>query len=488
MIAPTRAEFRALAAGGRLVPVQREVRADHETPVSAFRKIDDGAHAFLLESVERDERWGRLSLIGSRPALVFVARGGRCELHVGGRAHPCERPPAVELADLLARRQAVALPGLPRFCGGAVGYLGPGAARWFERLPADPREDPGLPDAVFLFTDVVGVFDHLAHTFRVVTHARGGDDPDAAWEAAVARLEAEVGRLALAAAWPAPAGGEAPETPASSWPQEGFLAAAARARDHLRAGDVLQITLSQPLSVPVRRPAFEAYRALRVTGPSPCMYFLRLGDLCLAGAAPGTLVRRTGDLVEVHPLTGTRPRGRTTDEDQRLEEELRAGEAERAGHVTLVDLGRSDVGRVAQFGTVETREWMVVERHSGVMQLASTIRGRARPDAGPLDLARACLPASDASGVPRRRALELIQELEPVRRGISGGAVGYFDLRGDCDLCSASRTLAYSGGRAHWSATAMIAGDVEPETAWQEARSQERPLWLAVQQAERGGP
>jgi anthranilate synthase component I len=486
MIVPTRSEFATLARSGKLVPVYREVFADHDTPVSAFRKVDDGPYSFLLESVEGGEKWGRFSLLGSRPSKVFVARGERCELHEGGRVTPLQRHPLEELDDLLRAHQAVALPGLPRFCGGAVGYFGYDVVRWFERLPERSRDDLGLPDAVFLFGDVVSVFDNLTHTLKVVTHARGGSDPGSAYDAAVARIDAEVARLQRALPWSeAAAAGAAPE-PDSSVQRDAFLRGVETAQEHIRAGDIFQVVLSHRMSAAVSRPAFEAYRALRVTNPSPYMYYLKLGDLALAGSSPEVLVRRTDSAVEVRPIAGTRPRGRTADEDRSLEDELKASEKERAEHLMLVDLGRNDVGRVAEFGTVETNEYMTVERYSQVMHLVSNVRGRVRGEVRPLDIVRACFPAGTVSGAPKVRAMEIIEELEPVRRGVYAGAVGHFDYHGNLDLCIAIRTLVYTPGRAHWGAGAGIVADSEPEREWEETLSKGRALWLAVERAERG--
>ncbi len=488
MIVPSLSEFRALAKGGRLVPVYREVFADHDTPVSAFRKIDDGPYGFLLESVEGGEKWGRYSILGSRPSLVFVARGDRCEVIRDGATTPLARHPLVELGELLQQHQAVALPGLPKFCGGAVGYLGYDTVRWYERIPAGDKEDVGLPDAVFLFGDVVSVFDNLTHTLKVVTHARGGGDPDAAWHAAVGRIEGEVTRLRRPLDWSEPVAGPSPGEPVSTSTRVGFMAAVERAKEHIRAGDIFQVVLSHRMSAPVSQPAFEGYRALRVTNPSPYMYFLRMGDFALVGSSPEVLVRRTEGLVEVRPLAGTRARGRTPEEDRRLEEELRASEKERAEHVMLVDLGRNDIGRVCEFGSVETNEYMLVERYSQVMHLVSNVRGRARAGLTPLDVVRACFPAGTVSGAPKVRAMEIIEDLEPMRRGVYAGAVGHFDYHGNLDLAIAIRTVVYANGRAHWGVGAGIVADSDPEQEWEETLNKGRALWIAVQRAERGQP
>jgi anthranilate synthase component 1 len=486
VIVPNFSEFRALVRGGKLVPVYREVFADHETPVSAFRKIDEGDYSFLLESVEGGEKWGRYSILGSRPSLVLTAKGDRCEIRRGDAVTPCDRHPMDELADLLARHQAVALPGLPRFCGGAVGYIGYDAVRWFERIPAKAREDLSFPDAVFMFGDVVTVFDNLTHTLKIVTHARGDGDAEKAYAAAVARLDAEVERLGRPLAWKEPGGGKAPAEPTSSATRKGYVQAVARAKEHIRAGDIFQVVLAHRMSVPVTQPAFEGYRALRVTNPSPYMYFLKLGPLSIVGSSPEVLVRRTDGQVEVRPIAGTRPRGRTPDEDRRLEEELAADEKERAEHVMLVDLGRNDVGRVAEFGTVETNEYMTIERYSQVMHLVSNVRGKLRSDQRPLDIVRACFPAGTVSGAPKVRAMEIIDDLEPVRRGVYAGAVGHFDYHGNLDLAIALRTLVYAQGQAHWGVGAGIVADSDPEREWEETLNKGRALWLAVQRAERG--
>ena len=486
MIVPSLAEFRSLAKSGKLVPVYRELFADQDTPVSAFRKVDDGSYAFLLESVEGGEKWGRFSLLGCRPSMVFIARGDQCEIRQGTEVRKGTKHPLEELGDLLREHQAIALPGLPRFCGGAVGFFSYDAVRWFERLPARTKDDLAMPDAVFLFGDVVSVFDNLAHTLKVVTHARGGSDPDAAYQAAVERIDAEVARLSRALPWSEPGRSKVAPEPRSSASREKFMQAVEVAKEHIRAGDIFQVVLSHRMSATVTQPAFEAYRALRVTNPSPYLYFLRLGDISLVGSSPEALVRRTDSVVEVRPIAGTRPRGRGSEEDRQLEQELRASEKECAEHVMLVDLGRNDVGRVAEYGTVETNEYMLVERYSQVMHLVSNVRGRAKPGLKPLDIVRACFPAGTVSGAPKVRAMEIIEDLEPVRRGVYAGAVGHFDYHGNLDLAIAIRTLVYQGNTAHWGVGAGIVADSVPEQEWDETMAKGRALWLAVQRAERG--
>jgi anthranilate synthase component 1 len=486
MLVPSRSEFHALARTGKLVPVYREVFADHDTPVSAFRKVHDGTYGFLLESVEGGEKWGRYSLLGSRPAMVFVAKGDHCEIHRDGKVTPCAGHPLDEMAALLREHQAVPLPGLPRFCGGAVGYFGYDTVRWFEKVPGHAADELNLPDAVFMFGDVVSVFDNLTHTMKVVTHARGGDDPDKAYDAAVARLNAEVERLRKPQSWiEPPAWGEASE-PQSSVSRERYMAAVETAKEHIRAGDIFQVVLSHRMSADVSQPPFEGYRALRVTNPSPYMYYLQLGEFAIVGSSPEVLVRRTDAVIEVRPIAGTRPRGRNADEDRRLEEELRADEKERSEHVMLVDLGRNDIGRVTEFGSVETNEYMVIERYSQVMHLVSNVRGRVRGEMAPLDVVRATFPAGTVSGAPKVRAMEIIDALEPVRRSVYAGAVGHFDYHGNLDLAIAIRTLVYAHGRAYWGVGAGIVADSDPQREWDETMNKGRALWLAVQRAERG--
>jgi anthranilate synthase component 1 len=484
---PTLEEFRRLARGDLLVPVTREIVLDLDTPVSAFLKIDDGRTGFLLESVEGGEKWGRYSFLGSRPAAVFRATGRRVEIEREGRVERHDdADPLALLERELQRRRAVPLAGLPRFTGGAVGYLSYDIVRHLEKLAPAKPDQLGVPDAMFLFSDVVTVFDNHSHTLKVVTHASGAGDPEREYAAARDRLDAEIERLFA----PLPPRPKHPtgQTPAveATWPKADFCAAVEAAKEYIRAGDAFQIVLSHQLSAPTRAPAFDVYRALRVVNPSPYMYFLRLDGLALAGSSPEVLVRHEDGVVEVRPIAGTRPRGATPAEDEALERELLTDEKERAEHVMLVDLGRNDVGRVSRYGTVQVTDFATVERYSQVMHLVSNVRGRLQPDRTPLEVVRACFPAGTVSGAPKVRAMEIIDELEPVRRGVYAGAVGYFDLHGNVDLCIAIRTLLLKDGRAHLGVGAGVVYDSVPEREYAETMSKGRALLLALERAERG--
>jgi anthranilate synthase component 1 len=497
MIQPAFDEFVRLCAAGLAVPVYREIFADFDTPVSAFAKIDDGHHAFLLESVEGGEKWGRYSFLGSRPEAVFRARGGMLTLERGGKTETLEGvDPFAALDRLIEERRAVDLPGLPRFAGGAVGFFSYDAVRTIERLPATLKADLDVPEAVFHFTDVLVIFDGHRHTMQVVAHAKPSGDPRKAYDNAVARIDAEIARLTA----PAPrggAGGIAPAAAPGDAPRAGttlettvtaaqFAKAVEKAKEYIRAGDIFQVVLSHRMAAPVSIRPFDAYRALRVVNPSPYMYFLRLGEHALVGSSPEVLVRREGDVVEVRPIAGTRPRGATAAEDQALEAELRRDEKELAEHIMLVDLGRNDVGRVARYGSVVTTELLTVERYSRVMHLVSHVRGTLANGARAVDIVKACFPAGTVSGAPKIRAMEIIEELELHRRGLYAGAVGYFDRHGNADLCIAIRTLLFHEGRAYLGVGAGIVADSDPAKEYEETLNKGKALLDALARVERG--
>lgn len=481
MYRPSLEEFRSLAREGNLVPVYRELNADLETPVSAFLKVARPPYAFLLESVEGGERLARYSFIGTEPRLVLATGPGTG----AGPVDPLERVRA-----LLEPFRPVRLPDLPRFVGGAVGYLAYEAVRHFEPRVPHPGPDPlGMPEALFLLTDTLLAFDHLRHRILIIAHADlRRTDPEEAYRRAVARIDRLVRRLERPLRPRHEEGPPPPEAPpfASNMPRERFLRMVERAREYIVAGDIIQVVLSQRFSRPTSARPFDVYRAVRALNPSPYMFFLALGDAFLIGASPEMLVRVEDGRVETHPIAGTRPRGRTPEEDRAYEEDLRSSEKERAEHVMLVDLGRNDLGRVAEPGTVQVTQLMEVERYSHVMHLVSHVVARLRPGLTCYDALRACFPAGTVAGAPKIRAMEIIAELEGEVRGPYAGAVGYFSFDGNMDTCITIRTMVLKGGMAHVQAGAGIVYDSDPEAEYQETVHKARALTRALERAEGG--
>jgi anthranilate synthase component 1 len=490
---PSLEQFRELARQGNLIPVARQILADMETPVSAFRKIDSGNYAFLLESVEGGEQWGRYSFLGSNPSLVVRAQGERVEILQGQGAEVMAdvRDPLTALQQLLARYRPVPVPGLPRFTGGLVGYLGYDMVRHLERLPTAATADLDLPDALFLLTDTLLIFDNVTHRITVVSNAvvpdRSADGIDRAYRESQQKIDAIV--TALRRPVGAPPGCTGPATPAepdSTFSRRDFCGAVRKAKEYIRAGDVIQVVLSQRLAIRTGADPFDVYRALRVVNPSPYMYYLRLGDLKIVGSSPEMLVRLEGERIDLRPIAGTRPRGTAEDEDERLAAELVADPKERAEHIMLVDLGRNDVGKVARVGSVSVPDLMTVERYSHVMHLVSHVRGLVEPGCGAFDVLKACFPAGTVTGAPKVRAMEIIEELEPVRRGPYAGAVGYVSFSGNLDTCITIRTILFSRGLAMIQAGAGIVADSDPEREYEETMNKARGMRRAIQLAEAG--
>jgi anthranilate synthase component 1 len=493
-LTPSRAEFLRAARQASLVPVYREILADCETPVSAFLKIaktDGPSHAFLLESVEGGEKWGRYSFLGTDPALVVTARGAEVciDRRDGSQQRERTTDPLATLRQLLGRYRPANVAGLPRFHGGAVGYVGYDAVRYFERLPATLEDDLGLPEMHLLVPDVVLVFDRMTHTIKVIANVMldEGVDPGVAYGAAAERIEATVARLTggivVAPRAPAPPV-SAPQSEMSNMTPGEYCRIVERAKEHIRAGDVIQVVLAQRFEMRLRVAPFDIYRRLRVLNPSPYMFFLQLGEVALAGASPEVMARVEGAEVTVRPIAGTRPRGRTDEEDRILERELQEDPKERAEHIMLVDLGRNDVGRVAKIGTVQVTERMIVERYSHVMHLVSNVRGTLASGADCFDAFRATFPAGTLSGAPKVRAMEIIEELEGVRRGVYGGAVGYFGFSGSMDTCIAIRTAVAVGDRLFVQAGAGIVADSDPEREHRECVNKAQAVFLAARMAE----
>ena len=481
MYTPTLDEVKALAGQGNLVPIYREVPADLETPVSAYLKVAQGDHSFLLESVEGGERLARYSFIGTQPYRIVRT----------GPDEPYEGDPLRLVEDELSRFRYVPVRGLPRFTGGAVGYLAYEVVRYFERLPAPERDPLGLPEAVLMFVDNVLVFDHLTHKIKVVGHVRLDGDIESAYRQATWRIDELVERLNTPlVAIPQVAASGATYTGnhsvRSNIPREDYLDKVERARQYIIDGDIIQVVLSQRFSRRTDAHPFAIYRALRSVNPSPYMYYLALGNCHIVGTSPEMLVRVEDRHIDYHPIAGTRRRGGTPEEDLALEEELRNDEKERAEHIMLLDLGRNDVGRVSVPGSVRVPQILEIERYSHVMHLVSHVTGELRPDLTPYDALRACFPAGTVAGAPKIRAMEIIAELEPDRRGPYAGAVGYFSYTGDMDTCITIRTILLKDGMAHVQAGAGIVADSQPEREYQECLNKARAALYAIELAHRG--
>jgi anthranilate synthase component 1 len=476
---PSLDDVKKLAHQGNLVPVYREVAGDLETPVSAYLKVARGANSFLLESVEGGERLARYSFIGTEPYRV-----ARCGSGAGPSAF--QGDPLTIVEQELGRFRVVPVPGLPRFHGGAVGYLAYETVRHFEPRVPTPEQNPlGLPESVFLFTDTLLVFDHLAHRIKIVSHVRLDGDIEASYRQAMFRIDELARRLQQPVpGLPAPRRDLPARTPTSSMAREDFLLAVEQTKRYIVEGDIIQAVLSLRWSRPTPAPPFEIYRALRSINPSPYMYYLDLGECQIVGASPEMLVRVEDGTITTRPIAGTRRRGLTPDEDAAIEEEFVRNEKERAEHIMLVDLARNDVGRVAQPGTVKVTQLMTVERYSHVMHLVSNVTGRLRGDLSSYDALRACFPAGTLSGAPKVRAMEIIAELEPSQRGPYGGAIGYFDLSGNLDTAITIRTIVVKDGIAHVQAGAGIVYDSVPEMEYEECQNKARAALRAIEQAE----
>ncbi len=473
-LVPPLAEVQKMT-GGNVVPVYREVRADLETPVSAFLKVARGDYSFLLESVEGGERVGRYSFIGTEPYRVLA-----CENEAGD--------PLREVEDELARFKVVNVPGLPRFHGGAVGYLSYEVSGHFERLPSPEPDALTVPQSWLMFSDTLLVFDHLLHSIKVVSHVRLDGDVTASYEQARWKIDQLVQRLErpLAALPYVPFDGPSNQPAQSNWDHDEYLEAVERCRQYVIDGDVIQVVLSQRFSRQTGAHPFEVYRSLRAINPSPYMYYLKFDDTCIVGASPELLVDIEDGAIQVHPIAGTRRRGETAVEDEQLAEELRLDPKELAEHVMLLDLGRNDVGRVAATGTVEVTQQFDIEYYSHVMHLVSHVRGRLREGMTPYDALRSAFPAGTVSGAPKIRAMEIIAELEPDKRGPYAGAVGFFDMSGNVETAITIRTAVMKDGWAHVQAGGGIVFDSDPEAEFKETEYKAASMLAAIDDAEQG--
>ena len=510
MTSPTRDQFIEKAKQGNLIPVWREALADMETPVSAFRKVaGDRANSFLLESVEGGERLARYSFLGSDPFMVFRSKGDTATITEGDQVETLtlkagERDPLHVLKELLARYTYVPSPELPPFVGGAVGMIGYDTVRFFERLPTLATDDLGLDDCIFLFTDALLIFDNVKHKILALCNARiaPGEDPGAAYDAAALKVGELLGRLRGMGAEGAmnraptrlapPPGAVAPESGAGgafvpNRTEADYKAAVLRAKEYIAAGDTFQAQIGQRLSKTLHADPFDVYRALRSINPSPYMFYLDFGDTKLVGASPEILVGERSGKITVRPIAGSRHgRGATPAEDDAIAADLLADEKERAEHIMLVDLARNDIGRVAKYGTVSVDELMVIEKYSHVMHIVSEVTGTLRDGLDQFDVLRASFPAGTLTGAPKVRTMEIIEELEPTRRGHYGGGIGYFSFSGDMDTAITIRTALVKEGTIYVQAAGGVVADSVPEYEYRETLAKMRALTRAVEWAEAG--
>ena len=482
-------EFVELSRRGTFVPVCREIMADLLTPVSAFLKIAEHSdYAFLLESVEGGEHVGRYSFLGKDPLLVVRGRDGVTTIEQAGSRTERHEPFIDVVRGLMAEFHAPFVPDLPRFTGGAVGYLDYDTAEWFEPAvkldkPLDDRDQAG-----FMLFDTVLAFDHVKHRILAIANARirAGEDLKSLYEFASAKIDFLERELDRNLSRPERQVGTPSLEISANQTQADYERGVRKIQEHIAAGDIYQAVLSQRFDTDTVASPFDAYRALRHINPSPYMYFIRLGRDAVVGASPEMLVRVEGSRVETHPIAGTRRRGANPEDDQRLAEELRRSEKERAEHVMLVDLGRNDIGRVSEIGSVRVSQFMALERYSHVMHLVSRVEGKLADEYDRLDALVACFPAGTLTGAPKIRAMQIIGDLEPARRGLYGGAVGYLDFAGNLDFCIAIRTIVMRDGHATVQAGAGIVADSHPAAEYEETRDKARALLQALEMAQAG--
>jgi anthranilate synthase component 1 len=493
MLQPDFKEFSRLAKEATLVPVVKSISADLLTPVSAFLAVShDEPHAFLLESIERGEQIGRYTFLGAHPYMLVKARQGTVEIQRGRRREVLKDNIFQVVKRLLREHRPASIPGLPPFLAGAVGYFAYDVVRQLERIGDHAKDDLSLPDAELMFFDRLLAFDHLRHQIHIVAAADvAAESPRKAYDRAlrdIAALERKLAAGLSPALWRKSAKPKPGKLKIhSGTKRESFLQGVKRCKEYIAAGDIFQVVLSQRLDFIPEVAPFDLYRALRQVNPSPYLYFLQTGDAQILGSSPEMLVRVTGRKLEYRPIAGTHPRGRDEAEDLRLEQKMLNDEKERAEHVMLVDLGRNDLGRVSEYGSVKVKDLMYVERYSHVMHLVSALEGTLRKDLDALDAFAACFPAGTLSGAPKVRAMQIIEELEPTRRGIYGGSVLYADFAGNLDSCIGIRTMLMQGKKAYLQAGAGIVADSDPATEFQESMNKAQALLRAVELARTSG-
>jgi len=488
MLIPDLKEFKRLAKQGNLIPVYREILADLETPLSAFLKLRD-RRCFLFESLEGGEKWARYSFIGTNPSMIIEGSGLDLTIRTGRKRIKVRaiNDPLEVVEENLKRFKSVALPELPRFSGGFVGYIGYDTVRYFERLPDYGHMGLDLPDIFLMLTDTLVVFDNLSHRIKIISNAFIDGDPEDAYKEAVTKIDHIIKRLRSDV--PVPSNRKMSSRRnkfSSNFTKKGFIEAVKKTKEYVRAGDVIQAVISQNFFKKTDVLPINVYRALRVINPSPYMYYLQTGKCTIVGSSPEILVRAEDGVLELRPIAGTRRRGKNEEEDLMLERELREDPKERAEHIMLVDLGRNDLGRVSEIGSVKVTELMTVERYSHVMHLVSNVTGRLKGDLDIFDVLRATFPAGTVTGAPKIRAMEIIEELEPTRRGPYAGSVGYLGFSGNMDMCITIRTIIFKDGRAYIQAGAGIVADSDPEREYMETVNKAKGMFRAIEMAERG--
>jgi len=469
MFYPSREEFIKLSKKGNLIPVFKEIVADMETPVSAYRKIESD-HSFLLESVEGGEKIARYSFLGSDPQKVFKFKAGE--------------NPFPQLKKIISQYRPVKISGVPRFHGGLVGYLSYDLVRFVEDIPDKNLNDLKLPDIQLMLTDTILAFDHVQHKILIISNAHVTGDPEKAYKEAQSKilsLEKKLRKPLKSTEFEIPVIPKKELKFKSNFSPEQFKKMVRSAKEHIEAGDVIQVVLSQRFNAPFSGKAFNLYRVLRTINPSPYMYFLKFGDLKLVGSSPEVMVRLERGEAVVRPIAGTRPRGVTEEEDARLAEELLASPKEKAEHIMLVDLARNDLGRVCEANSIKVSELMTIEKYSHVMHIVTNVSGRLKKDKDAVDLLAASFPAGTVSGAPKVRAMEIIDELENLRRGPYAGAIGYFSFSGEMDTCITIRTILLSRGRAYVQAGAGIVADSDPSAEYQETCNKARGMLKALE-------
>jgi len=483
--------FKKFTAQGNLIPVYKEILADIETPVSALMKLRSKSHIFLLESVEGGEKWGRFTFLGSDPRIIFKVRGEDILIHEKDRIHSYkhEGDPLRFLKNLLNIYRPVPVDGLPRFYGGAVGFLGYDMVRYFEKLDAKPHNDLNTDDSIFIITDTLIIFDNIRHTIKVVSSAfiEDGKDPVSIYDETVKKIEDIINTLKT----PVKINEQYQKTKTapplqSNMSPEAFKSIVRMAKEYIVTGDIIQVVLSQRFHVENDIDPVNLYRALRYVNPSPYLFFLKLDDMFLIGSSPEVMVRLEEGIAELRPIAGTRRRGKNEQEDRHLADELLEDPKERAEHVMLVDLGRNDLGRIARIGSVQVNQLMVVERYSHVMHLVTNIQAQLSEGKDCFDVLKATFPAGTISGAPKVRAMEIIDELEPTMRGPYGGAVGYFSYTGNMDLCITIRTILVKDDKIYIQVGAGIVADSDPDKEYQETVNKGEGMMQAIRLATSG--